>query len=170
MAAAGALSDALSTAQGELSSLAARTCTTAPATAVLAGLPDDALACLGTGPRRAPSAGDGRPTVVNLWASWCTPCVEELPVLQSAADAAGPGVRFAGMDVQDDRASAAALLDAVGVRFESYEDPDATVRAAVGAVGLPVTLVFDARGREVARTMGVVDREWLDDALPRATR
>ena len=134
----------------------------------LNGLPAAALDCLGSGPRRPPSAGDGRPTVLNVWASWCSPYVEELPLLQAAADAAGPGVRFVGIDTQDDRASTAALLDATGVRFENYEDPDATVRAAVGAVGLPVTVVFDRQGREIARRMGVVDRAWLDDALRRA--
>ena len=151
-----------------LATLVTRGCTSAPHAADLDGLPGKGLECLGTGPRRPPSAGDGRPTVLNVWASWCNPCVEELPLLQAAADAAGPGVRFVGIDTEDDRASAAALLDATGVRFENYEDPDSAVRAAVGAVGLPVTLVFDRSGREVARRMGTVDRAWLDDALRQA--
>ena len=92
------------------------------------------------------NAGDGRPTVVNLWASWCAPCVREMPLLQGTADRAGDAVRFVGVDIEDEEASAASLLEATGVRYDQYADPEGDVRSAVRAVGLPVTLVFDARG------------------------
>lgn len=149
-------------------SLQRRTCAVLPASARLAGLPAVELPCLGSGPARAVSAGDGRPTVVNLWASWCAPCVREMPLLERTAQRAGSAARFVGIATQDERDSAAGLLVATGVRYDQYDDPDGTVRNAVRAVGLPVTLVFDAQGREVARRFGEVRGRWLDDALREA--
>ena len=151
-----------------LRSLDGRSCATLRKRVTLAGMPDVPLSCLGSGPARAVDAGDGRPTVVNLWASWCAPCVREMPLLQRASERAGEGVRFVGIDIQDQPASAASLLEATGVRYDQYDDPDGEVRSAVRAVGLPVTLVFDARGREVARKFGEIKGTWLDDALRKA--
>ena len=148
-----------------LTSLEARRCAALPVRVRLAGLPSNELTCLGTGPARPVDAGDGRPTVVNLWASWCAPCVREMPLLQETADRAGDGVRFVGIDVEDERASAAGLLQFTGVRYDQYDDPEGEVRAALRAVGLPVTVVFDAQGREVARRLGEIKGSWLDDAL-----
>lgn len=154
--------------QKALGTLAARVCPPVVAGPELKGLPAEPLPCLGAGPARAPRAGDGRPTVVNLWASWCPPCVKELPMLQRAADASGAAVRFVGIDTQDERDSAASLLQATGVRYEQYEDPAARTRTAVGGIGLPITVVYDATGAEVARKLGKIDEVWLADALRRA--
>lgn len=151
-----------------LSSLDARTCAVLPEVATFPDLPATTLDCLGKGPARSVNAGDGRPTVVNLWASWCAPCVREMPLLQRVADRAGDDVRFVGVDIEDEDASAAGLLQATGVRYDQYADPDGDVRRAVRAVGLPVTLVFDAQGREVDRRVGEVTGTWLEDALARA--
>lgn len=151
-----------------LATLAGRSCPNLPVRSQLAGLPGTALPCLGTGPDRPVSAGDGRPTVVNLWASWCLPCVREMPLLQRTADRTGDAARFVGIDTQDARDSAAGLMQATGLRYPSYDDRDGVVRSAVRAVGLPVTLVFDASGREVARKIGEVDAGWLEQALGRA--
>ena len=135
--------EALRAQQSELSrqalaTLATRTCPQLPSSTTLAGLPSTQLRCLGTGPARSVGAGDGRPTVVNLWASWCAPCVREMPLLQRTADRASTAVRFVGIDTEDERDSAASLLAATGVRYEQYDDPDGQVRSATRAVGLPV--------------------------------
>jgi len=151
-----------------LRSLDSRTCATLPRRSTLAGLPDTPLTCLGAGLARSPATGDGRPTVVNLWASWCAPCVREMPLLQRTSERAGEAVRFVGIDIEDQPASAASLLEATGVSYDQYEDPDGEVRSAVRAVGLPVTLVFDGQGREVSRRLGEIKGSWLDDALRRA--
>ena len=151
-----------------LRSLDGRSCASLPKRVTLDGMPDVPLPCLGSGPARAVDNGDGRPTVVNLWASWCAPCVREMPLLQSTSERAGEAVRFVGIDIQDEPASAASLLEATGVRYDQYDDPDGEVRSAIRAVGLPVTLVFDAQGREVARRFGEIKGSWLDDALRKA--
>ena len=151
-----------------LETLDQRTCAALPEITTFSGLPADALSCLGAGPDRPLNAGDGRPTVVNLWASWCPPCVREMPLLQRTADRAGEAVRFVGVDIEDEEASAASLLEATGVRYDQYADPEGDVRTAVRAVGLPVTLVFDAQGREVARRLGEIKGSWLEDSLRQA--
>jgi cytochrome c biogenesis protein CcmG/thiol:disulfide interchange protein DsbE len=167
------VSAALQARQQELSAealetLQRRTCADLPTATTFPELPTEALDCLGTGPARPVSSGDGRPTVVNLWASWCAPCVREMPLLQSVADRAGEDVRFVGVDIEDENDSAAALLEATGVRYDQYSDPTGSVRRAVRAFGLPVTLVFDAQGHEVARRLGEVEAGWLEDSLRQA--
>lgn len=151
-----------------LAGLAAAACPALPVRSTLAGLPSSPLACLGQGAARPVSAGDGRPTVVNLWASWCAPCVREMPLLEQTSRRAGDAVRFVGVDTQDERDSAAGLLLQTGVRYPQFDDPDGTVRSAARAFGLPVTLVFDKDGREVARRFGEIRGTWLDDALRKA--
>jgi len=148
--------------------LAQRSCPTLPDGPRLDALPDDVLACLGDGAARAADRGDDRPTVVNLWASWCAPCVREMPALQELFQRNNGAVRFVGIDTEDARDSAAGLLEFTGVTYEQRDDPDAVVRAALRAPGLPVTLVYAAGGREVARRFGEVDARWLQDALIQA--
>lgn len=131
----------------------------------LEAMPPDELACLGSGVQVPADTGDGRPTVVNLWASWCAPCVREMPALQAAFARTSGAVRFVGIDTEDELASAAGLLDFTGVTYEQRNDPDARVRAALRAPGLPVTVVYDARGREVARRLGEIQPGWLEQAL-----
>jgi thiol-disulfide isomerase/thioredoxin len=151
-----------------LRTLESRTCEALPEATVFRELPAVELACLGAGPERPANAGDGRPAVINLWASWCAPCVREMPLLQGTAQRAGSGVRFVGIATEDERASGAALLAATGVRYDQYDDPGGAVRSAVRAVGLPVTLVYDAEGREVGRRLGEIEGSWLDDTLREA--
>jgi thiol-disulfide isomerase/thioredoxin len=136
-----------------------------PEVTTFAGLPAAPLDCLGEGPARPVSIGDGRPTVVNLWASWCAQCVREMPLLQRTADCAGDSARFVGINIEDEDASAAGLLEATGVRYDQYSDPDGTVRSAVRAVGLPATLVFDGQGREISRRLGEIKGGWLEASL-----
>lgn len=148
--------------------LARLSCAELPRRGLLDGLPDESLACLGAGPPRPASASDGRPTVVNLWASWCAPCRREMPLLQSVSAEAGGQVRFVGVDVQDTDGPAAALLASTGVRYEQRRDPEGVVLSALRAPGLPVTVVFASDGRRVARRVGEVDRRWLEQALAEA--
>ena len=125
-----------------------------------------------TAPRLAIQTLDGRqvrvwelhkPVVVNFWASWCTTCVDELPVLSSAA-AAHPGVAFVGADMQDTIG---------GVQnFEqrhSHPYPVGPIVAgsyqSYGVIGLPVTFFIDAQGRVVASFAGPLDPPTLGHYL-----
>ncbi len=91
----------------------------------------------------------GRPVVLNLWAAWCPPCREELPLLQREAAERGSRVAFLGVDVDDRRARARALLEEIFLPYPSIEDPDRAVLRDLGPAGLPATVILDRRG-EVA--------------------
>lgn len=99
----------------------------------------------------------GRTVVLNLWATWCAPCVEEMPTLD-ALEAELGGEDFEVVALSIDRGGAdlvRAFYERTGVRqLEVYVDPSARATDAVGALGLPTTLLIDARGREIGRLVG----------------
>jgi cytochrome c biogenesis protein CcmG, thiol:disulfide interchange protein DsbE len=116
------------------------------------GLPAIALPCLGGG-RDVHLAGlRGTPTVVNLWASWCTPCRDELPVLQDFYTRARGKVRMIGVDFEDTRPGAALqLLRHTGVSYPQVADFDKAVDQALGPHPVPMTVLVDADGEVVAK-------------------
>lgn len=91
------------------------------------------------------------PAVVNLWASWCKPCREELPLLARLDDEAGDRVAVIGIDVRDGKPGAAVELAAdSGVTYPQLSDPDMLLRGPLRVSGLPQTVFVDAQGRMVA--------------------
>jgi thiol-disulfide isomerase/thioredoxin len=108
-------------------------------------LPATVFDCFGGGTldlSRAP----GVPTVVNLWASWCPPCREELPLVQQLADVAGDRVRVLGVASLDGASQTASFAGDAGVTFPSAFDGDGEVMAALGINNLPYTLFLAADG------------------------
>jgi len=117
-------------------------------------LPQLRLTCLGTGPAVDMSAGHSRPTVVNLWASWCVPCRTEMPRLRASADRLAPTTGFLGVDVKDDPGAAWAFLAQMQVHYPNVSDPDAAMLAGLHVPGVPVTFVLDSAGLIVFRHIG----------------
>jgi len=110
----------------------------------------------------------GSPVVVNFWASWCVPCRKEMPALQAAAERLEGRVVFVGVNHQDGRTPAAEFEQEVGVTYPSGSDPDGAVARDFGVVGLPTTVLVDARGRIVARSLGEVTEGELDELIAEA--
>jgi thiol-disulfide isomerase/thioredoxin len=102
----------------------------------------------GKGFRRRLAELRGHPVVVNIWASWCGPCREELPVLQRVSAQMGKQVAFLGLDLQDDKAAALRLLRKLPVTYPSYEDPGGRVFDSYRIKGVPSTIYYDARGKQ----------------------
>ena len=111
----------------------------------------------------------GVPTLVNLWASWCGPCVKELPTLQKLAERQAAGGQLSVIAISQDmapRASVDAFLEGRKIsRFAAYHDPDMALSAALGAQVLPTSLLLDAQGREVWRFVG--DLDWTGEEAAR---
>lgn len=86
------------------------------------------------------------PAVVNLWASWCGPCRNELPTLQRYADLAAGRVTVVGVVTEDSKPAAISLANDLGIRFPALFDAHAELRRAVRRAALPVTLFVDRAG------------------------
>jgi cytochrome c biogenesis protein CcmG, thiol:disulfide interchange protein DsbE len=103
----------------------------------------------------------GTPTVVNFWASWCPPCIAEMPDLEAVHQQADGQVRFVGINTQDTDDRAADLVDQTGVTYELVRDPDGGLFRAFGSFGMPSTFYVDARGVIVGRHTGLLTRDAL---------
>jgi cytochrome c biogenesis protein CcmG, thiol:disulfide interchange protein DsbE len=90
-------------------------------------------------------ADDGRPVVLNLWASWCIPCREEIPELSSFATD-NPNVAVVGVAVNDREASAQALADELQPAYLVGLDATGRLRDRYPSVGMPFTVVIDGQG------------------------
>lgn len=118
------------------------------------GLPDVTLLCLGAGPSVRLAGLRGTPTVINIWASWCGPCVSELPMMGEVAGIAGGRVRFLGIDMADDRIAGLKMAGSSHMGFASVQDPRSEIRAGLRIVGTPTTLFVRADGSIAGRTTG----------------
>ncbi len=111
----------------------------------------------------------GVPVLVNLWASWCAPCVKELPTLQKLEEAQAQDGRLAVIAVSQDMAPKASvdafLASKTIARFAAFHDPDMALSSALGAQVLPTSVLFDAQGREVWRYVG--DLDWTSEEAAR---
>ena len=100
----------------------------------------------------------GEPALLNVWASWCPPCLAELPLLISVTDE----VRIYGLNYKDKREDAVKWLERNGNAFiKSGHDPEGEVARKFGIYGVPETFVIDRSGRIVHRHTGPISvREW----------
>ncbi len=133
------------------------------------GLPDLSLPCLGNGPTVQVGALTGRPTLINLWATWCGPCREEMPLLAQAFGERGEAIRFLGINTRDDTGSAADFLSTTGVTYAQAVDAKGELLADLGLPGLPITLAIDSAGRVIARQIGQMSPDELRDLLEQLT-
>ncbi|MDQ6807254.1 MAG: TlpA family protein disulfide reductase, partial [Actinomycetota bacterium] len=90
----------------------------------------------------------GAPVVVNVWASWCSPCRAEFPLFQVASTRLGRRVAFLGVDTLDAASDARAFLGKFPVAYPSYEDSSGAIaRSLAPTQGVPITVFLDRSGR-----------------------
>jgi thiol-disulfide isomerase/thioredoxin len=107
----------------------------------------------------------GKPLVVNLWASWCPPCRREMPALQ-AAQQANPEVAFVFLNQGESAAVVGEFLAAQGLRMQNVlVDPAAQMAARTRSPGYPTTLFYDRHGLLRGRHAGELSEASLRDKL-----
>jgi thiol-disulfide isomerase/thioredoxin len=124
-------------------------CPSPTGAAASGALPKVSLPCFTGGGSVALDRGYGKPTVINLWASWCGPCRQELPQIQSYADKAAGRIVVLTVDVMDTRQAGQSFAQDAGARLPTLYDAKGALLRGVGRSALPVTLLLDATGRLV---------------------
>lgn len=122
---------------------------------------------------------DGKPTILNVWASWCGPCTSELPALARLRDAVGgDGIQIVAVGVQDDPVALERAFRASGASFPLFIDRSGQFSTRLKLSGVPETFLIDANGAfaliedpsqgPTVRLMG--PRDWDDPAVVRRIR
>ncbi len=108
----------------------------------------------------------GKVVVLNFWASWCPPCVDELPLLERTqrSIARRDGI-VVGINLRDVSSDALGFVRRFNLSYPSLRDPDAEYARAYGTASYPETFVLDRQGRIAAKHRGAVDQAWLDRTL-----
>ena len=111
--------------------------------------------------------------LLNIWATWCPPCREEIPALQTLHEThADRGLRIVGVsvDAQHDRENVRTFAEEYGVTYTIWHDPGDLIRTRFVVTGVPTTLLIDREGTIVWRHMGPVtaDHPGLNQALEEA--
>lgn len=110
-----------------------------------------------------PATTQGDVTLVNVWASWCSVCKEEMPVLNAAAEQLGPrGLVMVGINTQDREPAARQFLaETGGEMYPNIVDPDGALAATWGTFGVPETYLVDREGVIRSKVVGAVTPEWF---------
>ncbi|MEM6533218.1 MAG: DsbE family thiol:disulfide interchange protein [Myxococcota bacterium] len=107
----------------------------------------------------------GKPTVVNFWATWCVPCVQEHGLLQSAARYYGDTVNFVGVVYQDEKSAAQEYLAEYGNNFTQLWDEGSNAAIDFGVAGVPESFIIDANGVVRYKREGVLTRPIIQEQL-----
>jgi thiol-disulfide isomerase/thioredoxin len=103
----------------------------------------------------------GRPTLINLWATWCGPCVAEMPTLDRLAGERPGGVQVITISQDAPGVPVSEFMARSGFKnLESWLDPEGKIDFHYNTGSFPTTVYYDAQGREVWRYVGA--RDWSD--------
>ncbi|HLW02014.1 MAG TPA: TlpA disulfide reductase family protein [Ktedonobacterales bacterium] len=105
----------------------------------------------------------GKPVILNFWASWCTPCNAETPLLQTTwQQYRADGVAFIGIDYQDQQQEAQQFLQKYHVTYPTGPDASGSISVDFGVSNVPATVFIDRSGVVVRQVLGPVNAKMLD--------
>lgn len=133
--------------------------------------PSSTLALLGGGGGGGEEAAladyKGQVVVLNFWASWCPPCIDELPLLEELQRGLrSSGATVLGVNYKDIPEDAEEFVDEYGLSYPNLRDGDGEFADLYGTLGMPETFIIDRSGRIAALRRGPIDQQWLDETLP----
>lgn len=107
----------------------------------------------------------GQPVVVNFFASWCAPCLAEMPGFEQVHQDLHGQVAFLGVNLQDRPADGRRIVEQTGVTYDIARDPDGSLFQTFDAVAMPTTVFLDAEGRIVDVHSGEISAGALADRI-----
>lgn len=111
----------------------------------------------------------GKPVILNFWASWCGPCKSEMPDFDEAYAEYGGDIHFVMVNLTDGMREtmdgAKSFIEGEGYSFPIYFDTETEAAIAYGAYSIPVTYFIDAEGNLIAQGMGALDRATLQQGI-----
>ena len=111
----------------------------------------------------------GKPVVLNFWASWCGPCKSEMPDFDEVYGEYGEEVQFMMVNLTDGSRetveTATEFVEEQGYSFPVYFDTQSQGAIAYGVMAIPTTYFIDAQGNAVARAMSALDKETLEQGI-----
>jgi len=122
-----------------------------------------------SGPQVSLGSYAGKPLIVNFFASWCSPCQQETPLLARFYRDEHGRVALVGLDENDTMSNALSFTRAKGVSYPVGFDPQLTAASAYGVVALPQTFFLNAKHRIVDRVFGAVTLADLNHGIALAT-
>ena len=103
----------------------------------------------------------GKLLVLNFWASWCAPCVQEVPSLDALQRTmATEGVVVLGVSIDSNPKRYQQFLQRFRVNFPTARDPDANISTSYGTFQIPETYIIDSKG--IVREKIISNRNWVD--------
>ncbi len=106
----------------------------------------------------------GKILLLNFWATWCAPCVQEIPSLnQLQSRFRDRGLVVLGISVDKDEAAYRQFVDRFRLSFLTARDPDQKINSNFGTLQFPETYVIDAQGKVVNKIIG--EANWSDDKM-----
>jgi len=108
---------------------------------------------------------EGKPMVINVWASWCIPCKEEAPVFADAAAVYADQIAFVGIATKDTKSAARQYQATYGIGFQSASDPTGELGNQLRVPALPTTFFVDADGLVTSRMVKPLTADELDEQL-----
>ncbi len=119
-----------------------------------------------TGESRQLASFFGKPLIINVWASYCSPCLAEMGSLDRLAKRYGEHFNVIGVSIDDYDERAQAFLARAGTSFPHFIDHELAIENMLGANRIPLTVIVDAQGRILHKVYGV--RDWDSDEAVRA--
>ena len=103
----------------------------------------------------------GKLLVLNFWASWCPPCIEETPSLNAFTTALAPrGVVVLGISIDANESFYKRFIRSQQVTFQTSRDPEAEISSSYGTVQIPETYIIDRSGRVIEKIIS--NQNWMD--------
>ena len=108
---------------------------------------------------------EGKPVVLNFFASWCAPCVTEMPEFEEVHQEFGDEVVFLGMNSQDRREDGERIVDETGVTYVIAADTGQAMESGIGVFGMPTTVFISADGTITRHWSGKLDKAELTQII-----